>query len=254
VASGTLRLYDEFASWWPLLSPPEEYAEEAAFYERTLRDACATPPRTLLELGSGGGSNASFMKATMRLTLVDRAPGMLQVSRALNPECEHVEGDMRTVRLGREFDCVFVHDAVCYLTSEADLRQAIETAYVHCRPGGAALFAPDWVRENFAPGTDHGGRDGQGRSLRFLEWTWDPDPADTTYLVDYAYLLRDADGSVTVEHDRHTEGLFPRAVWLGLLTEVGFDVAAVPFVHSEVQPGLLVFVGRKPAVSGATGR
>jgi SAM-dependent methyltransferase len=254
VASGTLRLYDEFASWWPLLSPPEEYAEEAAFYERTLRDACATPPRTLLELGSGGGSNASFMKATLRLTLVDRAPGMLQVSRALNPECEHVEGDMRTVRLGREFDCVFVHDAVCYLTSEADLRQAIETAYVHCRPGGAALFAPDWVRENFAPGTDHGGRDGQGRSLRFLEWTWDPDPADTTYLVDYAYLLRDADGSVTVEHDRHTEGLFPRAVWRGLLTEVGFDVAAVPFVHSEVQSGLLVFVGRKPAVSGATGR
>ncbi len=33
-------------------------------------------------------------------------------SRELNPDCEHVLGDMRTLRLGRTFDAVFVHDAV----------------------------------------------------------------------------------------------------------------------------------------------
>ena len=32
------------------------------------------------------------------------------MSRSINPECEHVQGDMRTLRLGREFDAVFVHD------------------------------------------------------------------------------------------------------------------------------------------------
>lgn len=41
---------------------------------------------------------------------------------------------MRTVRLGRTFDAVFVHDAVDYMTSEDDLRHVIETAFVHCRP------------------------------------------------------------------------------------------------------------------------
>ncbi len=85
-------------------------------------------------------------------------------------------GHMRNVRLHRRFDCVFVHDAISYLTTEADLRQAIETAFVHCEPGGAALFAPDLVRENFRASTDHGGHDGADRSLRYLEWTWDPDP------------------------------------------------------------------------------
>ena len=85
----------------------------------------------------------------------------------------------------------------------------METAFAHCRPGGAALFAPDHLRENFRTGTDYGGHDGDGRAARFLEWTWDPDPLDTTYTVDYAYLLREADGSVRVEHDRHVEGLFP---------------------------------------------
>ena len=205
------RLYDDLASWWPLLSPPSDYEEEAAFYREALTAACEGPVRTLLELGSGGGNNAFHLKPHFTLTLVDLAPGMLEVSRALNPECEHVEGDLRSVRLGRTFDGVFIHDAICYMTTEADLRQAFETAYVHCRPGGAALFAPDYVRETFQPTTDHGGTDGADRALRYLEWAYDPDPADTSYLVDYAFLLRAPDGRTRIEHDRHVEGLFPRA-------------------------------------------
>jgi SAM-dependent methyltransferase len=236
VGDGGLRLYGELASWWPLLSAPADYAEEAAFFERTLLAACQRPARTLLELGSGGGNNASYLKERFHMTLVDRSPGMLEVSRALNPECEHIEGDMRAVRLGRAFDCVFVHDAVVYMTTELDLRRAIETAFLHCRPGGAALFAPDHVRENFKPSTGHGGHDGARRSLRYLEWTWDPDPTDTTYVVDFAYLLRGDDGSVRVEQDRHILGLFARADWLRLLSDVGFQPSVVPFEHSELEP------------------
>ena len=93
----------------------------------------------------------------------------------------------------------------------ADLRRAMETAWVHCRPGGAVLFAPDYVRENF-PGalTDDGGCDEPplpgaagmcARGLRYVEWVWDPDPGDTHYFVDYAFLLRDRDGSARVDHD-----------------------------------------------------
>jgi SAM-dependent methyltransferase len=240
------KLYNELAEWWPLLSEPADYAEEAAFYERALLEACDGKARTLLELGSGGGNNASHLKARFDMVLVDPSPGMLTVSRALNPECEHIEGDMRSVRLGREFDCVFVHDAVCYMTTEADLGKAIETAYVHCRAGGAALFAPDHVRENFRPSTDHGGEDDGMRGLRYLEWTWDPDPADTTYTVDYAYLLRERDGSVRVEHDRHVEGLFARADWLRLLASAGFAATVVQFDHSELEPGTYeIFVATK---------
>jgi SAM-dependent methyltransferase len=230
-------MYGELAGWWPLLSAPAAYAEEARIYRELLVGAGDRPPETVLELGSGGGNNASHLKARFRLTLVDLSAGMLAVSQELNPECEHVQGDMRTVRLGRMFDAVFVHDAIGYMTSEDDLRMVMETAFVHCRPGGAALFAPDHLRENFRTGTDYGGHDGDGRAARFLEWTWDPDPLDSTYTVDYAYLLRDADGSVRVEHDRHVEGLFPRATWLRLLEETGFQARAVPVDHSELEPG-----------------
>jgi SAM-dependent methyltransferase len=242
-----LRLYDDLASWWPLLSSPDDYAEEGEFFGRHLRAACDGPARTLLELGSGGGNNASHMKRLFKtVTLVDISPGMLAVSRRLNPDCEHVQGDMRMVRLERQFDCVFVHDAVQYMTTEADLRQAIETAAVHCRAGGAALFAPDHVKETFRPSTDHGGHDAGRRGLRYLEWTWDPDPADTSYLTEYACLLRDADGSVRAVHDRHVEGLFPRNLWLRLLEDAGFLAGAVSFDHSELEPGTYeIFVARR---------
>ena len=157
---------------------------------------------------------------------------------------------MRTLRLGRIYDAVLVHDAVMYMTTEADLRQAIETAYVHVRPGGVAVFAPDFVKETFKPSTDHGGHDGDGRGLRYLEWSFDPDPDDTTVTVDYTYVFREGDGPPWSEQDRHVVGLFSREVWQRLLGEVGFQQVTVrPLIHSEVETGdVEVFVGLRPAV------
>ena len=145
---GQHRFYGDLAVWWPLISPPEEYAEEAAFAASVLRSA-SIPVREVLELGSGGGHNAVHLKVSFAMTLVDLSDEMLAVSRRLNPECDHHPGDMRTVRLGRTFDAVFVHDAVDYMTSEVDLRRAVETAFAHCRPGGIAVFVPDCTRESF---------------------------------------------------------------------------------------------------------
>ena len=182
---------------------------------------------TVLELGSGGGNNASHLKQHFALTLVDRSEQMLDVSSGLNPECEHIEGDMRTVRLDRTFDGVFVHDALAYIVTEPDLEAVFETAFVHCRPGGSAIFVPDYVRETFAPRTKHGGHDSADgrRGLRYLEWVREASP-EGVYDVDFAYLLRE-DGHVRVEHDQHECGLFPQKTWLRGLEAAGFDVEVV---------------------------
>jgi SAM-dependent methyltransferase len=233
------------ASWWPLISPPEDYAEEAAFAARLLSGA-DIPVREVLELGSGGGHNAFHLKAHFAMTLVDLSDDMLDVSRRLNPECEHFQGDMRTVRLGRSFDAVFVHDAVDYMTSEEDLRLAAQTAFVHCRPGGIAVFAPDWIAENFEASSEHGGGDdAHGRGVRYLDWTWDPDPQDTWVTTEYAFLLREADGSVRAVHETHRTGLFGREVWLAVLADTGFEVSAVLEETAELRTPRELFGGRR---------
>ena len=242
------RLYRDLASWWPLLSAPEDYAEEAADYRSVLAGAVRGDLREVLELGAGGGNNASHLKRHFSMTLVDRSPDMLEVSRRLNPECEHVEGDMRTVRLDRIFDAVFVHDAIAYLTTENDLHAAFATAFEHTRPGGVALVVPDAVRETFEPATDWGGHDGPDRALRYLEWTWDPDPDDTTIRMDLTYVFHEPDGSAYAEHDIHVCGLFPRATWLAGLERAGFEARAVPLTHDERPVGAEGFVGVRPDV------
>src|SRR5919108_1552054 len=240
------RLYGELASWFHLLTAPQEYREEADLYRRVLAEASRRPVEAVLELGSGGGNNASHLKSHFRMTLVDRSPEMIEVSRGLNPECEHLVGDMRTLRLGRTFDAVFVHDAIDYITTEEDLRSVMGTCWVHCREGGVALLVPDNVREGFQPGPSHGGNDDGSRGLRYLQWSWDPDPDDTEYVVDFAYLLRDEEGVVRVEHDRHVCGLFGRATWLRLLREVGFRPEIRQAEHDE-EEGRELFVALKPS-------
>jgi SAM-dependent methyltransferase len=245
--AATEKMYGALAGWWPLLSAPEDYAEEAALFGDILLGA-DSGTKTVLELGSGGGSNASHLKRRFAMTLCDRAPGMLAVSRRLNPELEHVEGDMREVRLGRTFDAVLIHDAVMYLTSERDVGAALATASVHCRPGGHLLVVPDFFRETFMTSADHGGYDADGRGLRYLEWITDPDPGDTTVDCDFAYLLRDRDGTLTVEQDHHTFGIFARDTWLRLFGEAGFDPRIVPVPHSQCQPGSYnAVIGKKVA-------
>lgn len=224
------KMYDELALWWPLISDPADYADEAAFFLPLFAPVTAAtrPGATLLELGSGGGNNALHMKGSFAsVTLVDIAAGMLEVSRKLNPECLHILGDMRTLRLDQTFDAVFIHDAIEYMTTPDELRSAIRTAWVHCKPGGMALFVPDHVRETFEPTTDLGGEDGEGRSARYLEWTFDPDPNDTSYITDYVFALRVGDGLPSIEADRHVLGLFAEAEWMEMLRAIGFEAYAV---------------------------
>jgi SAM-dependent methyltransferase len=236
-------LYDELVPWYRLLDPPEDHLDEATSYQQALERAATPRPETLLELGAGAGHNAFHLKRRFRCTLTDLSEPMLALSRELNPECEHLAGDMRALDLGRRFDAVLVHDAVAYMTTEADLGAAARTAFAHTRPGGAALFAPDCVRETFEERSVlHRGDDGR-RSLRCLEWTWDPDPGDDTYTVEYAFLLRDGT-ELRAVHDRHVEGLFSRATWTRVLGEAGFEVelAARPLDDGADQ----VFLCRRP--------
>lgn len=218
----THKMYDELAKWWPLLSPPSHYVEEAEDLLPDLLAATTPAPKTMLELGSGGGSLASHLKQHFELTLSDLSEKMLAVSLAANPECEHIQGDMRTLDLGRTFDLVLIHDAIMYMTDAESMRATLRTVARHCRPGGATILMPDCVKEEFEPSTDHGGEDGpDGRGLRYMDWTWDPDPNDNTFETAYAFLLREGD-TVRMEMDRHRCGVFPHASWMEWIREAGF--------------------------------
>ena len=152
---------------------------------------------------------------------------------------------MRTLRLpGRTFDCVLIHDAIMYMTSEQDLRAALVTAYEHCKPGGVVVIVPDWVAETFRPHTTHEGTDAGERGVRYLEWVWDADPSDTRVNYEFILALKEGDELRTVV-DRQVVGVFPRATWLRLLEDVGFEARIVEDPSTEGER-TEVFLGHSP--------
>ena len=239
--------YSDLAHWWPLISPVSHYAEETS-WSMSLLERAHRPVSDLLELGSGGGHSAFYLKQRYTLTLVDLSRQMLDVSAHLNPECTHLQGDMRAARLGELFDAVFVHDAIDYMLSEDDLAAVFETAWQHLRPGGILLAVPDHVRENFAASEEVGGTDApDGSGVRYLAWSTDPDPDDTCISTEYAFVMRESDGRVLHCHEVHETGLFPEATWTRLLSQQGFVAETVLEETDEDRPPRRVFVAHKPS-------
>ena len=227
--------YTTLAAWWPLLSAPAEYAEEAALYWQAITEEKSII-YSALELGAGGGNNAYHLKHYADWTLTDLSAPMLEVSEALNPECQHRVGDMRHLDLGRTFDLVFIQDAIMFMTTQHDLLAVFRTARRHLSATGLLFIAPDFTQETFRPSTSSGGHDAQDRALRYLEWCYDPDPLDERVTTTYTYLLREGAAPPHSETETVEIGLFSRATWQRLLAEAGFSSRFVALPHSELPP------------------
>ena len=237
------RLYSDLAHLWPIFSPPEDYADDADHWRQALRQRLGPGRHSLLELGSGGGHTLSHLTAEFDMTAVDLSPEMLALSLRLNPQVPHHAGDMRTVRLGQKFNAVAIHDAVCYLLTETDLKATFATARAHLEPGGILLLSPDYLEDSFqGPRVLHWICGQPGRELTVIEYCHDPDPEDTTIDSVFFFILHDG-GGLRIEQDRHTTGLFPSSTWLALLEEEGFDAQLVSLPGYEGGYGGHLFVG-----------
>ena len=244
----TPRLYDDLAYLWPLLSPPEHYEAEAGVLIDLIDRFCKGPAKgkqSVLELGAGGGHTLVHLVNRFDCTAVDLSKPMLANCEKLVPKAHTVAGDMRTVRLGKTFSAVFIHDAIDYMLNEADARKTLETAAAHLKPGGLCVVAPTYTRDNFVDGdVADDGTTTDNDELTYFSYVHDPDPADDTFEMILLYLIRDMQTrAVEVVEDRHTCGLFTNKQWLTWMDDAGFRAEAGEATVDDVPWSL--FVGTK---------
>ena len=227
------RLYGDLAHLWPLMSPPEDYEEEAGYWLRELRKRLVPGRRRILDLGCGGGHNLHHLTGQFDATAVDLSEAMLAHSRLLNPGVAHHVGDMRTVRLGETFDAVLIHDAICYMTTKSDLLAVFATARAHLRPGGVLIVAPDHYTETFSPpSVEYETNRDDETELTYVEYSTDLDPSDTTIETTFVFFIK-RNGKLLMEVDSYTTGLFPLATWESLLSKAGFEVERIDYPVSK---------------------
>ena len=253
--AATPRLYDDLAYLWPLMSPPEDYADEGERWRRELRARLGPGRIRFLDLGTGGGHHLHQIIGgegdRFDAAAVDLSETMLGHSRRLNPGVSHHVGDMRSVRLGETFDAVLIHDAISYMTTVADLLAAFATARAHLRPGGLLLAAPDDYAETFdPPRVRHETRRAPGKELTYVEYSTDADPTDTRAETAYVFFLNEGTagghqgdgGELRVEVDQHVTGLFPIAAWERLLREAGFAPQRVDYPCADDDRPMFLWV------------
>ena len=254
------RMYDDFAHLWPLISHHSDYEAEARHWRDALTAELGQGRLRILELGVGGGNNLHHIlypncdgslsaeavcngshmlhsQPAHDAAVVDPSEKMLANCKLLNPTVGQHTGDMRSVRLDsdRKFDAVLIHDAVCYLMSEDDIRATLATARAHLRAGGVLIMAPDWYTETY-PGTklEAGIRRDVTPEFASIEYDHDPDPSDSTLESVFIYIIKNEDGSVRVEEDRHITGIFSIHTWLSLMEQAGFRAKRLPYpVHED---------------------
>jgi SAM-dependent methyltransferase len=239
-------LYDELVDWYDLVDPLEDHEDEAEIFIDIL-DREAPGARSLLELGSGAGNNAYYLKQRYDCTLTDLAPTMLERSRAINPACRHLEGDMRNMRLAEAFDIVFVHDAITHITTLPDLQAAIRTVAAHLKPGGAALAVPDYVTETFQTRSEGEERTDGRRTLRYTETDTPPAPGEHVYHATFVVDLYE-DGRYLRQHAfTHSYGVFATAEWIEAFDAAGLAARPERRVLDDDWGEMVLFVARKPA-------
>lgn len=244
----TFRLYGDLAWLWPLWGDQEEYADYCSHVARLIREHAQIPVRSLLNIGCGSGKNVFNLKQRYDVTGLDLSPDMLALARELNPECEFLQGDMRSFVLDRSFDAVLIDDAISYMATRPDLRSAFMAAWKHLTPGGVMVVTPDGTKETFVqnhtvttPGI--GKKNPTNLEVVFVENDYDPDPTDDNYEGTMIYLIRE-DGRLRVETDRHILGLFALDVWREALTGVGFSIHQEKYVEQRRE--LVTFACVKP--------
>lgn len=239
--------YNELAWTEPILAPPDGCREEIENYCSVIKKHSQIEPLTLLHLACGAGCFDYTFKKHFKVTGVDLSIAMLSEAKKINPEIEYLEGDMRSVKLGRLFDTVVIPDSIGYMTTKDDLRKTISAATAHLRPGGILLIVAhlkeEFQENNFAYAASENDID-----INVFENNYILKPRGDIYEATIVYLVRRA-GELKIYNDRHLLGLFTTDLWMELLSEQGLEVKRFslnelydPYILGEGEYHLTMFV------------
>lgn len=242
--------YNELAWTEDYLADPSDYEDEVSAYIHLINGTATEPVETMLHLGCGAGGHDRYYKKHFTITGVDISVGMLDKAKVANPEIEYIEGDMRTIRLDRQFDCVIIPDSIDYMVSLDDLKQAIQTSAIHLKPGGVLLIVGK-TEETFQSNNFAYTGEKDDTQVTLFENNFINHYKPNTYEIIMVYLIRQK-GKLSKYIEESVAGLFSQATWDEVLKNAGFimekrilDGIYDKYLLGEGEYPLTIFIGRK---------
>jgi ubiquinone/menaquinone biosynthesis C-methylase UbiE len=234
-------LHNKLAKYYDRVYSFKDYLDEAVRLQNLIIKYLESGGNALLDVACGTGLHLKHLKDDFSCTGVDVSKSMLKIARKNAKGVTFKEADMKTLRLGKQFDVIIcLLSSIGYVKTAANLEKTIRNFSKHLKKGGLALIEPSHAKSVYVSGepriTTYNGKDARIARVNFTKIR------QATAVLNMHILIADRGKDAKYFVDRHELGLFGVNNTLRIMKAAGLKSK---YLKNGLMPGRELFVGIK---------
>ena len=228
------KYYDKIYSY-------RDYLDEAVRLQNLIIKYGESGGNTLLDVACGTGLHLKYLKDDFSCVGVDASRAMLKIARKNAAGVTFKEADMKTLKLGKQFDVVIcLLSSIGYVKTEANLQRTIRNFSMHLKKGGLALIEPSYSDAAYVKGTPRlSTYDGKDTKIARVNVT---KIRTATAVLSMHIIIADRGKEANYIVDKHELGLFGINKTLRIMKDAGLKTK---YLKTGLMTGRELFVGVK---------
>ena len=200
-------LHNKLAKYYDRVYSFRDYLDEAVRLQNLIIRYLESGGNTLLDIACGTGRHLKYLKDDFSCTGVDVSKNMLKIARKNAKGVTFKEADMKTLRLGKQFDVIMcLLSSIGYVKTTARLENTIQNFSRHLKKGGLALIEPSNAKSRYVCGeprvTTYEGKDVKIARINYTNFR------QATAVLNMHLLIAERGKDAKYFVDRHELGLF----------------------------------------------
>jgi len=200
-------LHNQLARYYDRVYSFKDYLDESVRLQNLIIKYLETGGNSLLDVACGTGLHLKHLKDDFSCTGVDISKNILKIAKKNVKEVTFKEADMKTLRLGKQFDVIIcLLSSIGYVKTVASLEKTIQNFSKHLKKGGLALIEPSHTKSAYVNGepriTVYNGKDAKIARVNVTKIR------QATAVLNMHMLIAERGKDAKYFVDRHELGLF----------------------------------------------
>jgi ubiquinone/menaquinone biosynthesis C-methylase UbiE len=234
-------LHNKLAKYYDRVYSFKDYLDEAVRLQNLIIKYSESGGNTLLDVACGTGLHLKHLKDDFSCTGVDVSKAMLKIARKNVKEVTFKEADMKTLRLGKQFDVILcLLSSIGYVKTAASLEKTIWNFSKHLKKGGLALIEPSHAKSAYVSGepriTTYDGKEAKIARINYTNFR------QATAVLNMHILIAERGKDAKYFVDRHELGLFGINNTVRIMKAAGLKSK---YLKNGLMSGRELFVGIK---------
>jgi len=234
-------LHNQLAKYYDRVYSYRDYLDEAVRIQNLIIKYLESGGNSLLDVACGTGLHLKHLKDDFACTGVDISKSMLKIARKNAKGVTFKEADMKSLRLGKEFDVIVcLLSSIGYVKTAASLEKTIRNFSKHLKNGGLALIEPSHANSAYVKGeprlTTYDGKDAKIARINYTNFR------QATAVLNMHILIAERGKDAKYFVDKHELGLFGINSTLRIMKAAGLKSK---YLKNGLMTGRELFVGIK---------